>query len=466
MSCGACRFLLCLLVTLAAGGPSAAAVLTGDYLWIHDPSRIIKCNGKYYVYYSGNDILMKYSTDLINWKTGKAVLDRVPEWARKAVPRADSNHSWAPDVIFLNNKYYLYYSFSTFGSKVSVTGLVTSPTLDTESPDYKWTDQGLVLATINASDYNAIDPAPILDTHGDLWLSIGSWNRGGIKLVKLDKNTGKPISELTTIAAGQATGPEAPYLHYRDGYYYLFENEGTCCNGMNVTYHIMMGRSKTITGPYLDKEGRDLAKGGGTSFLGTDGEKIGPGHVGIFSEDGIDRFTFHYYGGTNNGVPTLGMKTLLWGADGWPQAGSDLPAGRYTIVSKASGLALGIYNNSSAEGTPIDQFTYRGGATQQWNVSPTGDGYYSIGSLGTAKYMDLFECSAKDGTKISQYPWRNNDCQKWRIEQTGDGTYRIVSKGGGTAITLPGGTKAPQALIEGHAWKGDSGQQWLFQKLP
>jgi arabinan endo-1,5-alpha-L-arabinosidase len=115
----------------------------------------------------------------------------------------------------------------------------------------------------------------------------GSWNRGGIKLVKLDKNTGKLISSLTTIGARQRAGPEAPYLHYRDGYYYLFQNEGTCCNGMNVTYHIMMGRSKTITGPYLDKEGRDLARGGGSSFLGTDGAEIGPGHMGIFTEDGI-----------------------------------------------------------------------------------------------------------------------------------------------------------------------------------
>jgi arabinan endo-1,5-alpha-L-arabinosidase len=91
------------------------------------PSRIIKCNGKYYVYYSGNNILVRTSTDLINWKTEKAVLDRVPDWARKAVPAATNDHVWAPDIIFLNNKYYLYYSFSTFGSKISVTAPVDQP---------------------------------------------------------------------------------------------------------------------------------------------------------------------------------------------------------------------------------------------------------------------------------------------------------------------------------------------------
>ena len=459
--------LLLWLLALAASQRCSAAVLTGEFKWIHDPSRIIKCNGKYYVYYSGINILARTSTDLVHWTTGKAVLDKVPDWVRQAVPRATNDHVWAPDVIFLNNKYYLFYSFSTFGSKVSVTGLATSPTLDPASPDYQWTDQGVVLASNEQSDFNAIDPGPILDAQGNLWLSIGSWNKGGIKLVKLDKNTGKPLTAPLTIGAGQpAGGPEAPYLHYRDGYYYQFLNEGTCCKGMNVTYHILIGRSKTITGPYLDKQGRDLAKGGGTSFLGTNAEKIGPGHIGIFNEDGIDRFSFHYYDGLANGVPTLGLQTLIWGADGWPQAGADLPGGRYVILSKASGLALGIFNNDFADGTPIDQFTYRGGATQQWNVSPTGDGYYSIGSLGTAKYMDLFECNPRDGTKISQYPWMNNDCQKWRIEQVGEGTYRIASKVGRSVLTLPGGTTTPQAVVQGHAWKGEAGQQWVFQKLP
>jgi arabinan endo-1,5-alpha-L-arabinosidase len=441
-------------------------VLGGEFNRVHDPSRIIKCDGKYYVFHTGSNIGMRYSTDFINWKTGKSVLDKVPEWARKAVPLAKSDHTWAPDVIFLNNKYYLFYSFSTFGSKVSATGLVTSPTLDPESPDFKWMDQGVVLATTSDSDYNAIDPSPIIDAQGDLWLSIGSWNSGGIKLVKLDKSTGKPISQPITIAAGQGLGPEAPYLHYHGGYYYLFENEGFCCRGMSSTYSIMMGRSKTINGPYLDKVGKDLAKGGGTLFLGTDGQVIGPGHIGIFNEDGLDRFTYHYYDSLSNGVPTLGLQTLVWGEDGWPHAGSELPGGRYAIISKASGLALGVNKASWDDGTSIDQFEYKGGSMQQWNVSSVGDGYYSISSLGTGKYIDLFECNGGDGTKISQYPWLNNDCQRWRIEQIGEDTYRIISKGGGSALTLPEGTKTPQALVQGYAWKGDNSQQWIFKRLP
>jgi arabinan endo-1,5-alpha-L-arabinosidase len=443
-----------------------AMTLTGEFNWIHDPSRIVKCDGKYYLYYSGVNIPMRYSTDLLNWKTGAPVFESLPEWAIKAVPKADGKYVWAPDVIFLNDKYYLFYSYSTFGSQVSVTGLLTSPTLDPDSPKYKWADMGLVIATNGKQAYNAIDPAPILDERGELWVSVGSWDKGGIKLAKLDKNTGKPIGEMSTLAARQPTGPEAPYLHYHDGYYYLFENEGFCCRGAGSTYAIMMGRSKAITGPYLDKNGKDMAQGGGTAFLQSDGQEIGPGHIGIFSEDGIDCFTYHYYDSRSNGVPTLGMKTLVWGEDGWPSAGLELTPGRYAIISKASGLALGVHDVSFEDGAPVDQFELRGGPFQEWNVSPVGDGFYAITSMATGKTMDLFECSTKDGAKISQYAWYGNDCQKWRIEQTSNGAFRIISKGGGTALTLPGGDKTLRALMQGFAWKGEDGQQWVFKKLP
>jgi arabinan endo-1,5-alpha-L-arabinosidase len=460
-----CWLLLCGFV-LTPSRTGSAAVLAGDTVWMHDPSRVVACGGKYFIYYSGDNLPMRYSEDFINWKRGKDVLPKLPSWIREAVPKNTGKFVWAPDVIYLNQRYYLFYSFSTFGSKVSATGLLTSPTLDPESKEYQWTDRGLVLASNDSSDFNAIDPAPILDAGGNLWLAIGSWNSGGIKLVRLDNSTGKPVTEPVTLAAGQATGPEAPYIHYHDGYYYLFENEGNCCQGMNSTYRIMVGRSTNISGPYLDKDGRDLARGGGTLFLGTDGIEIGPGHVGVFQAGGIDRFTFHYYDSRTNGIPTLGMKTLVWGTDGWPMAGSELPAGRYAIESRVSGLALGIYNNNFADGTPIDQFTYLGGPTQHWNVAPVGDGYYSIGSIGTGKYLDLFGCNPKDGTKISQYPWYGNECQKWRIEQTSDGSYRVLSKGGGTVLTLLDGSLKPQAPVQGFAWTGDLSQKWVFRRLP
>ncbi|MDF2441291.1 MAG: arabinan endo,5-alpha-L-arabinosidase, partial [Abditibacteriota bacterium] len=174
--------------------PGRAAAFTGNFL-LHDPSRILKCNGKYFMYGTGPGIPSRISTDLVHWTEGPPVMKAVPAWAHQAVPRATSEFAWAPDVFFLNNTYYLFYSFSTFGSKVSVIGLMSSPTLDPQSPGYNWKDEGLVIASSNQTDYNAIDPALILDAQGELWMSFGSFFKGGIQLVKLNKKSAKPISQ-------------------------------------------------------------------------------------------------------------------------------------------------------------------------------------------------------------------------------------------------------------------------------
>ena len=453
---------IALLLTLGPARKGPAAILTGEFQ-MHDPSRITLCGSKYYIYGTGPNIPMRVSTDLIHWTNGPPVLAHVPEWAHQAVPKAQGDLAWAPDVLFLDGKYWLFYSYSTFGSRVSAIGFVTSPTLDSDSPAYHWTDGGLAAATTSQSPFNAIDPCPILDAQGNLWLSFGSWNQGGIQLVQLDKTTGRAISAFTPLAQKQKTGPEASYLHYHDGYYYLFENEGLCCKGMNSTYQVMIGRAKTITGPYLDKAGRDLREGGGTLFLGSEGEKIGPGCIGILHEPGLDRVTFHYYNGLANGAPTLGLESLIWGADGWPQAGSELPSGHYAIVSKSNGKALEALTD--ADVIEITLSDSRPTLSQQWNITPTGDGYYALASLGTGKYLDLFECSSKDGAKIDQYPWFNNDCQRWRIEQLSDGAFRLTAKGGGTVLTSPGKTKTASAPVEADAWKNASGQEWQLQRV-
>ena len=449
--------------------PTGNGRLTGD-LGAHDPSRITECHGKYFYYVTGPNIPMRDSTDLAHWTAGPSVLNGVPAWAHQAVAKADSETVWAPDVIFRNNRYFLYYSFSTFGSRISVIGLLTSPTLDPDQPGYHWTDQGEVIGSERASPFNAIDPCPVTDTQGGQWLSFGSWNRGGIQIVPLDKDTGKPSGPPTKIVAGQRTGPEGSFVWYHKGFYYVFENEGLCCQGLNSTYRIMMGRSKSITGPYLDQTGKDLALGGGTLFLGTDGRRFGPGQVGIYNKAGVDHLTFHYYDGTANGTPLLGLQTLTWGTDGWPttpgdvaQAGADALEGHYVIISKATGLALSVQTGDT-DGTALSLARNADGPMQQWNVSPTGDGCESIASLGNAKFVDLNQCKTADGTPIDQYPWFNNDCQRWRIEPAGDGAYWIVSNSSGNRVTAPDAAVAAGTPVQEFAKHSGPDQEWYFRR--
>jgi arabinan endo-1,5-alpha-L-arabinosidase len=225
---------------------------------------------------------------------------------------------WAPDVIHIDDRYLLCYSASSFGKNTSAIGLVTNPTLDPDDPKYKWTDQGMVIQSSPRDDFNTIDPALFRDSDGSLWMSFGSfW--GGIKMIQLDPKTGKRIAPDSLVyALAHYDSIEAPFLYQHDGKYFLFVNWGFCCRGTNSTYEIRVGRSDKVTGPYLDREGKDLLVGGGMKLLGTEDVFIGPGHAGILAEGGKYWFGFHFYNAAQRGSPTYAIRPLRWGNDGWP----------------------------------------------------------------------------------------------------------------------------------------------------
>ena len=136
------------------------------------------------------------------------------------------------------------------------------------------------------------DPALLADADNNLWLTYGSYF-GGIRITQLDATTGKPLNTATqyTVANGDV---EAWYVAYHSGYYYLCVNRGTCCNGVSSTYHIQVGRSASPGGPYLDRSGVDLSNNDGTLLVSSVVRFAGPGHTGIFTENGLSYFSHHY----------------------------------------------------------------------------------------------------------------------------------------------------------------------------
>lgn len=290
-----------------------------------DPSSIVKCKDQYWVFYTGRGVPSYHSKDLVKWERGPAVFQTAPEWIAGAVPENRNFSCWAPDIMKLGDRYLLYYSVSSMGKMTSAIGLATNPTLDPDDPAYHWTDEGIVVRTQEGQAgeaYNALDPSVFHDSDGSLWLTFGSyWS--GIKLIQLDPHTGKriaPDSKLYSLAYNDSI--EASYLCKHHDYYYLFVNWGSCCQGPRSTYNIRIGRSKTVTGPYLDKLGSDMLKAGGSVFLAnTNGPLIGPGHAGTLNAEGKTWFTSDFEGDLRmNGRATLAIMPLRWIADGWPEA--------------------------------------------------------------------------------------------------------------------------------------------------
>jgi arabinan endo-1,5-alpha-L-arabinosidase len=239
---------------------------------------------------------------------------------------------WAPDVMYANGTYYQYYAIPIYDtpSKAgtnqgpeAVIGLATST-----SPNGPWTDAGKIISSCGTTSgcttaFNAIDPAPYIDTSGNWWLTFGSWY-DGIHVLQLDPSTGQRLASNTTLynIAKRDAGEEGsfifPYTVGGTHYYYYFASINVCCNGVSSTYRIIVGRSTSPTGPFYDRGGLDLINGGGTILLSTHGNIYGPGGQSVLLVGSQVVMDYHYYDGANNGTPTLGLNNLEFDADGWP----------------------------------------------------------------------------------------------------------------------------------------------------
>jgi arabinan endo-1,5-alpha-L-arabinosidase len=428
--------------------PGAPAWALDGMIGIHDPSTVIKCDGNYYVFGTGRGISVLTSSNGFDWLRAGRVFDRIPDSVRQFCPKNDGQSVWAPDIIKLNGQYYLYYAISSWGQFVSAVGLMTNPTLNTNDPDYKWTDRGMVVHSVEGENLNAIDPGVCHAPDGTLWLCYGSYH-GNIQLVQLSPKTGlriKPNSRVWIISSES----EASDIIFHDGYYYLFVNHGSCCQGANSTYNIRVGRSKKITGPYLDRYGEDMVEGGGTLFLAAQGRDIGPGHFGLLVDDGVEKFSCHYEAELGrNGRSILDIRPLLWTPDGWPLPGDNIRDGTYQIRSQRTGMILQSSTNA------VETARYLARDYQKWTITPAGHGFYEISSVADTNAL------AANSATVSIAPFAGGDDQLWKIDQLSDGSYRIKSKASQLALSATVKAKRDNEVAL-QTFTGDDAQRWVI----
>jgi arabinan endo-1,5-alpha-L-arabinosidase len=295
---------------------------------VHDPV-MAKEGDTYYVFSTGPGITFYQSTDLVNWQLSGRVFKDEPSWAQRVAP-GFGGHLWAPDIIHKDGLFYLYYSVSAFGKNASGIGVTVNKTLDPSSKDYRWIDQGIVVQSVpERDDWNAIDPAIIKDENEHYWMSFGSfW--AGLKLVKLDSTLTRIAQpeEWHSIAArprnansaleGERNGAiEAPYIFSKNDYYYLFVSFDKCCRGADSDYNVKVGRARSVTGPYLDKDGKDMMQGGGSLVIKGNKDWPGLGHNAVYSFDNKDYLVLHAYEAADKGIQKLRILPMSW-KDAWP----------------------------------------------------------------------------------------------------------------------------------------------------
>ncbi len=315
---------------LMAGGPPAAArpqsgtVPTVDPVSAsterpvdpiaHDPTMVKEGDWCYVAitgdFPSGTYLPMKRSKDLLHWEELGPVFTQLPAWVLTALGATEQNaprDAWAPDLNYVQGRWVLYYAVSRFGTNNSVIGMATTRSLDPGSPDFGWRDEGMVLRSRpGVDDYNAIDPDFTTSADGRAWLSFGSFF-SGLHMRAVDPATGKLSTTDTAVRplVDRQVPPnavEGPSIVRRGDFYYLFMAFDFCCRGDESDYRAMVGRSRSITGPYVDQAGRPLRAGGGTEVLRSYNEFVGGGHGDVFSAEGQDWFVNHYYDATDDGA--------------------------------------------------------------------------------------------------------------------------------------------------------------------
>jgi arabinan endo-1,5-alpha-L-arabinosidase len=415
--------------------------------FIHDPSTIMESGGKYYTFGTGGGGLI--SEDGWSWNTGAV----------------RPGGGAAPDAIKIGDRYLIAYGATGGGLGGGHNGRILTmwnKTLDPNSPDFKYSEAVVVASSDGIEDNDAIDPGLLLDpTSGRLWMSYGTFF-GFIRLVELDPTTGKRVEGNQAINI--AIDCEATALMYRDGWYYLLGTHGTCCDGANSTYNIVVGRSRKVTGPYIDNMGRDMLTGGGKMVVAAGGRVIGPGHFGLLDlGDGVQKLSCHYEADLDqSGRSVLGIRPLLW-ENGWPVAGDNFKEGTYEIESERRGYALELVvdfvrmaggmrfgRNVDEPVKPVPSQTladvintwptgnigvrmgdYMFRPHQQWTITAVldaggypGGPYYKIVIAGTDRAL----AATAEAEVITVPTFTGAPEQLWRIDQLIDGTYRIMPK--------------------------------------
>lgn len=273
---------------------------------------------------------MSRSRDLVSWEYLGDAFTSPPSWA------AEGAGIWAPDVRHVAGEYRMYYVITettvTGERGDNAIGMATAPT-----PAGPWTDSGgpVVGPRRGAGASNdfrwTFDPAAVTGEDGTQWLFYGSYY-GGVWVTRLTADGRTTVGTPTQVAIDNKF--EGSYVVQRDGWWYLFASTANCCAGPTTGYSVQVGRSRAVTGPYVDRQGTSLlaSRAGGTPTLVQNGNRwIGAGHNAIATDvEGTDWIVYHaidpadpYLDGTDgiNERPML-MDRLDW-VDGWPQVRAD-----------------------------------------------------------------------------------------------------------------------------------------------
>jgi GH43 family beta-xylosidase len=427
-----------------------------------------------------NSLLMRKSPTL----AGIATAPSIQVWQDTTSSRGAN--FWAPEIHFLNGRWYLYYS----GAQVGAPCCDTQRTHVLESvgsdPLGPYTYRNILTHSSLGINGWLID-ASVLQLNGSLYLLGSGFINGSTQSLVI-----APMSNPFTLSGGFSLISSPTLSWERQG---GTVNEGAVALQRNGRTFIVYSASACWGPDY--KLGRLTYNGGNPLsasswvknanpvFQRSDANNVfGPGHNGFFtSPDGTESWiVYHGNDSVNDGCDnnrTTRAQRFTWNADGTPNFGTpvrlgstmDGPAGEtantptgYRIVNRNSGKCLEVAGGSTADGANIQQWTCNGGANQRWRLEDLADDTSRLVNIGTGKAADVANCGTADGADIRQWTWLNNTCQRFRLVYTNTGGWvRIVNQNSGRVADVAGCGTADGADVRQWTWLNNTCQQWALQ---
>ncbi len=276
-----------------------------------DPTVIRAKDGNFYLFATEDtrNVPIYCSSDLVNWKYLHTAFtdDSRPTFV-------DGGGIWAPDINFINGQYVLYYSMSTWGGEWDCgIGVATC-----DSIDGYYEDHGPLFISSEIDVQNSIDPFYYEDEDGSKYLFWGSFH--GIYAIQLSDD-GLSIMEGAKKKAIAGSLTEGTCIYKHGDYYYLIGSAGSCCSGASSTYHLVVARSESLLGDYVNKDGNRTKNNSFSELLEKGPVTIGPGHCSEVVEDDSGQTWLLYHGYPADDVDAgrcLFLDQLQWDSEGWP----------------------------------------------------------------------------------------------------------------------------------------------------
>ncbi|MGY0067068.1 family 43 glycosylhydrolase [Streptomyces sp. QTS137] len=464
--------LAALLLALSLGQSCAQAASFGN------PVKAQKGADPWIVRHDGNYHLISTSwTDVITIRksatlAGLATAPSVQVWQGDAASRCCN--IWAPELHFINGRWYLYY---VAGQNVS---------------DYNPTQRSHVLESAGSDPLGPytyrgqlnsswmLDPT-VATINGQLHL-FGSTHNGTQNVVAARMSNPYTVSSsFSTVSTptydwerqGAAVN-EGPEVLQRGGRTFLVYSASGCWTPDYKLGRLSLTGSDPTSASSWTKESTPV-------FQRSDGNGVyGPGHNGFFtSPDGSESWIVYHANdsaadGCDNGRTARAQK-FTWNSDGSPNLGTPVrlgaswagPSGEpsavsttYTLTNRNSGKCLDVAGSSSADGADVQQYTCNGGANQRWRLEDLGDDTHRLVNVSTGKVLDTENCSAADGAGLRQWSWLNNTCQRFRFVATDGGHVRIVNRATGKVADVADCSTADSADVRQWTWLNNHCQQW------